>query len=43
MPEIGSYSQANIRGPVVRKIILEIKVLLIKQHKPDPLKGIEIQ
>ena len=43
MPEIGSYNQADIRGPVVRKNNIEDKSVVNKTTQVDPLKGIEIQ
>ena len=43
MPEIGSYNQADIRGPVVRKNNIEDKSVVNKTMQADPLKGIEIQ
>ena len=43
MPEIGSYSQVNITGPVVRKNNIGDKTVVNKTTQADPLKGIEIQ
>ena len=43
MPEIGSYNQADIRGPVVRKNNIGDKTVVNKTTQVDPLKGIEIQ
>ena len=43
MPEIGSYNQADIRGPVVRKNNIGDKSVVNKTTQADPLKGIEIQ
>ena len=43
MPEIGSYNQADIKGPVVRKNNIEDKSVVNKTTQSDPLKGIEIQ
>ncbi|MEL0326815.1 MAG: flagellar protein FlaG [Burkholderiaceae bacterium] len=43
MPEIGSYNQADIRGPVVRKNNIEDRSVVNKTIQADPLKGIEIQ
>ena len=43
MPEIGSYNQADIRGPVVRKNNIGDKSVVNKTTQADPLKGIERQ
>lgn len=43
MPEIGSYNQADIRGPVVKKNNIGDKSVVNKTTQVDPLKGIEIQ
>ena len=43
MPEIGSYNQTDITGPVVRKNNIGDKSVVNKTTQVDPLKGIEIQ
>ena len=43
MPEIGSYNQTNITGPVGRKNNIDDKSVVNKTTQVDPLKGIELQ
>ena len=43
MPEIGSYNQTNITGPVDRKNNIGDKSVVNKTTQVDPLKGIELQ
>ena len=43
MPEIGSYNQADIRGPVVRKNNIGDKSVVNKTTQVDQLKGIELR
>ena len=43
MPEIGSYSQTNITGPLDRNNNFGDKSVVNKKTQVDPLKGIELQ
>ena len=43
MPEIGSYNQTNITGPVDRKNNIGDKSVVNKTTQVDPLKGIELR